>query len=343
MRSVRIGLIGLSVAVIGTTGCESLKRLGQWNRPPANTAMLEDRDPAQFVSYLNQQAGYLQSIRYDDVAVSARGPEGPMPRLTEGTLACTKPRNFRMMSGHLLTSGTEVDLGSNDQEFWMYIKRPEPTLLYASHTDFSAGKAALPIPFETDWVLEALGMSTYDPTLAYSADLDQKDRVYTLSWDAMTPRGDAVRKVIVFSGDRESGERPQVRKHVVLDANRNVVASAEIVEVERIVVPAPPNSRQAEVAYTVPRHVILEWPQQQYKMDLKLAKPRVNEGMSEREFNFFFRRPDISGANEVNLATANIRPASSRSASYRGSTPDTGYRPRFFGSIRPATGRAGSE
>ena len=343
MRSVRIGLVGLSVAALGTTGCETLKRLGSWTRPPANTAVLADRDPGQFVTYLNQQAGYLQSIRYDDVAVSARGPDGPMPRLTEGTLACSKPRNFRMISGHLLTSGSEVDLGSNDQEFWMFVKRPDPTLLYASHDDYAAGRAALPIPFETDWVLEALGMSTYDPNLAYTADADQKDRVYTLSWDDRTPQGEAVRKVIVFSGDRESGERPQVRKHVVLDAARNVVASAEITEVERRVVPAPPNSQQADMTYTIPTHVVLEWPQQKFKMDLTLAKPRVNEPFSDAEYNYFFRRPDIPGANEVNLATANIRPTSSRAASYRGSTPGSGHRPRFFGSLRAGTDRPPGE
>lgn len=328
MRSVKLAMIGLAIASLGANGCDTLRRLGDWARPPANTAPLEPRDAAQFVGYLNQQAGYLRTIRFDDVSVSARGPDGPMPRLTEGTLACSKPRNFRMMSGHLLTSGTEVDLGSNDQEFWMFVKRPEPTLLYASHTDYSAGKANLPIPFETDWVLQALGMYDFDPTAAYFVDVDQKDRVYTLSWDTRTPQGQDVRKVVVFSGDRQTGGKPQVRKHVILDANRDMVASAEIKEVIETSAGVNPTTGQP-IVLQVPTHVILEWPIQKFKMDLTLAKPRVNETFTPQESDFFFRRPDIPGAQVVDLSRANFRPSSAR-----GATPSEGYRPRYFGSVR---------
>jgi hypothetical protein len=329
MRSTKIAVLGFALVVFGLSGCDTLKRLTTWNRPPANTAPLEQRSAGEFVGYLNQQAGYLRTIRYDDVSVTASGPDGPMPRLGEGTLACMKPRNFRMMSGHLLTNGTEVDLGSNDQEFWMFMKRPEPTLLYASHTDFSTGKASLPIPFETDWVLQALGMSTFDTNVPYFVDIDQKDRVYTLSWDARTPQGQEVRKVIVFAGDRENGNRPQVRKHVILDANRKVIASAEVREVQTMSAGVDPATGQPTMLQ-IPSRVVLEWPQQKFKMDLSLAKPRVNETFTPQQFEYFFRRPQIAGANEVNLANANFRPSS-----IRGATPgDSTYRPRYFGSTR---------
>ncbi|MCZ2343958.1 MAG: hypothetical protein LC104_19500 [Bacteroidales bacterium] len=328
MRSTKIAMLGLLLALCSATGCDTLKRLTTWNRPPANTAPLEQRSAGEFVGYLNQQAGYLRTIRYDDVSVSAQGPDGPMPRLGEGTLACMKPRNFRMMSGHLLTSGTEVDLGSNDQEFWMFIKRPEPTLLYASHTDFSTGKATLPIPFEPDWVLQALGMCTFDTNIPYFVDIDQKDRVYTLSWDTRTPQGQDVRKVIVFAGDRESGTRPQVRKHVVLDTNRKVIASAEVRDVQAMPGGMDPTTGQPTMLQ-IPSRVVLEWPQQKFKMDLTLAKPRVNEAFTPQQFQYFFQRPQIAGAREVNLSHANFRPSS-----FRGATPSDTARPRFFGSVR---------
>ena len=324
MRSMALLLTGFALVALASTGCDALKRVGSWTRSPANTAPLEARDAQQFVSYLNQQAAALRSIRYDDVSVSARGPDGPMPRLTEGTLACAKPRYFRMMSGHLLTSGSEVDLGSNDQEFWIFMKRPSPTMLYSSHEDFASGRSTLPIPFETDWVLQALGMKEYDLGLNYSVDIDQKDRVYTLSYDNRTPQGQDVRTVIVFSGDRETAGRPQIRKYVVLNPNRQVIASAEIREVREVSAELPGNS--AIVPVQVPTRVVLEWPQEKYKMDLTLGKQRVNAPMSQQEFDFFFRRPEIRGATAINLADARFRPSS-----YRGSTPTT-FRPRLFGS-----------
>jgi len=324
MRSMSLLLTGITLLALASTGCDALKRVGSWTRLPANAAPLEARDAQQFVSYLNQQASALRSIRYDEVSVTARGPEGPMPRLTEGTLACAKPRYFRMMSGHLLTSGSEVDLGSNEHEFWIFMKRPNPTMLYSSHADFAAGRSTLPIPFETDWVLQALGMKEYDPSWNYTVDIDQKERVYLLAYDSRTPQGQDVRTTIVFSGDRETGGRPQVRKFVVLNPNRQVIASAEIREVREATGELP--GQIGMIPIQIPTRVVLEWPQEKYKLDLSLGKPRVNVAMTPQEFDFFFRRPEIQGATSINLAQARFRPAS-----YRGTTPTT-YRPRYFGS-----------
>ena len=317
MRAANLTILGAILAMGPLSGCDFLKRNGGSQVTPVPGVPIEDRQANQFVAYLNQQAGPLTSVRYDDVSLSASDAGGNMPRLTEGTLACAQPRYFRLMSGHWATSGSEVDVGSNTNEFWMYVKRPEQTYVYCSHDDFTRGKAQLPVPFEPDWVLEALGMSTYDPNLTYQIDADQKNRVYTLSFDTRTPQGEPIRKVVVFAGDRAAGDRPQVLKHAVLDANRKVIAAAEVKEVKTIA--------SGTGAVQVPTHVVLEWPQQKFKMDLTLGRPRLNETMTAQEQAFFFVRPEIRGATPINLATSPFRPSSVRS-----STPD-GSRPRLFG------------
>lgn len=316
MRAVRVLLLG----ILAATGCKFLDTLGVKPRPPADTAngILPDRPAGDFVSYLNAQAAAVQSIRFDDVSVKASDQGNDMPRLGEGVLVCAKPRNFRMIAGHVLTSGTEVDLGSNSSEFWMYVKRPQQTFIYCSHEDFSQGKANLPIPFETDWVLEALGMAPLDPNLQYAVETNQKERVYTLTWESKTPQGEPIRKTTVFAGDRASADRPQVVRHVVTDANRKVIATADVREVR----PTP----VGDTTVLVPTRVALEWPQQKFKMDLTLGRPSVNGNLSQKDFDYFFKRPTISGANPINLAAARYTPSS-----YRGATPGDA-RPRVFGS-----------
>src|SRR5439155_20547163 len=133
--------------------------------------------------------------------------------------------NFRMTgSGRALP--IKLDLGSNPDQFWLYLQAPgdQPRYVYASHADFQSGKARMPggIPFEPDWVLQAFGLvplsetNQYDqmpqtagrratgdvqPAAVNSVPRNEKERTYTLAWPARTPTGQAVRKEVVFDAD----------------------------------------------------------------------------------------------------------------------------------------------
>ena len=316
MRAAAVTLI----AVTCLTGAQcSFIHKDKIAPPPGTRVPLEDRAAADFVHYLNAQANVVQSVRYDDVSLGYTDTDGWKPRLNAGELTCSKPRNFRLEAKTRITS-TEVDVGSNDSEFWMYIKRAD-WFGYCSYDDFSRGKVSLPIPFEPDWVLQVIGMSAYpDPaTTTYMIDSDQKARVYTLTWDTKTPQGEAITKTVVFAGDKAGGKQPQVIKHVVQDANKNVVATAEIKAVEAKAVAG------AAEPVLMPTHVVLEWPQQKAKMDLTLDDVRVNEPMSAEQTAYFFTRPKYDGVRPTNLATWRAQPSS-----YRGATPSAG-RPGTFG------------
>src|SRR5207245_11303738 len=76
-----------------------------------------------------------------------------------GKLACQRPRYFRMQAD--VVARTEADIGSNDQEFWYWIKRGDPYLIHCSYQDLANG-VRIPFPFQPDWVMEALGMSEYE-------------------------------------------------------------------------------------------------------------------------------------------------------------------------------------
>lgn len=301
MRTASVLLVGFAITCLTGASCP----FRGWGKttPVEQTGALPDLPAEKFVAYLNTQAGHLKTVRYDDVSLKATDEKGELPRLNEGTLVCSRPRNFRVISGHVLTPGTEVDVGSNDREFWMYVKRPQQTYVYCTHEDFARGKASLPVPFEPAWVLEALGMNTYDPAAAYTVEPSTKERAYLLSFDTKTPAGEAVRKTIVFAGDRAAGDRPQVLRHIVQDANRKVVATADVKEVKNVTTGTDPVTGNS-VTVQVPTRVVLEWPQQKFKMELVLGRAKVNEPLSQKDADYFFNRPEIRGANPVNLAEA---------------------------------------
>src|SRR5207237_6664367 len=117
---------------------------------------------------------------------------------------------------------------SNPEQFWIYVNDPtakQPLYVFCSHTDFETGRAKVPggIPFEPDWVMQALGMTTFPPTHQYKVEPNDRDRTYTLSWSATTPNGLQVRKEIVFDGDTATESRSQVKRHVIRDMRNRVV------------------------------------------------------------------------------------------------------------------------
>ncbi|HET6574621.1 MAG TPA: hypothetical protein VFG68_13515 [Fimbriiglobus sp.] len=291
----------LAALLAPAAGCDWLRKtaLQKDNGTQTHGGPIADVTPGQLVKYLNDQAGHLNTVRYNDLSIEvSMGRE--RNSLQSSTLICAKPRNFLLVGGRPVI-GDLLYIGSNDREFWMLTKRPlTEQYLYCSHADFERGAGQLPIPFDPEWALQALGMATYDPNLPYKVDTDQKNRVYTLSWDSTTPQGTPVRREIVLDPTRDD-RRPNVRQHRIRDAAGKLLGLADIREVVTVPVGG---------AYVkVPTRVVLEWPQQQTKMELRLGRPRVNEKITDADAAGMFTRPQPSrGVSPINLAEARLTP-----------------------------------
>jgi hypothetical protein len=274
------------------------------------TDTIADRPPEMFVTYLNQQSAAIQSIEFDNVSVSAASGSLIQQAVSlDGDLYCAKPRQFRLRAGLKLSPGI-VDIGSNPQYFWMHVKgAQEPNYVYCSHADYASGKATLPIPFDTEWVLQALGMTTYDPAAAYKVEVRQREREYALISEGQTPQGVKVRKITVFAADHDSKTAPVVKKHVIQDARGNLIATAEILKVKPVNGATDPATGQPTVVL-VPMDVTLTFQgadRQQMKLSMKLDKETVNPPMDEKKQQYLYTLPNL-GTHPVNLADYRFTP-----------------------------------
>jgi hypothetical protein len=304
MNRVRLSLL-VAAALLPLAGCETLK---DWmNRDKdrtKNNEPLPKVQPDQLVTYINERAARLQSLDYGDIRVAARSGGVPLPGL-HGNLAASAPKNFRM-TGQGGAMGAKVDLGSNPDQFWMFLDAPamKPMFVFASHSDFEAGKAKIPgnIPFEPDWVMQALGMVTLHPNNQYTASVDQKNRTYTLSWPAVTPGGASVVKEIVFDGDPATGNKPQVKRHVIRDTKGKVICSAEIKQAKTVQLAATDPRTGLSLAIQHPTLMVLKWDEQKFEMELELKTGVVNKPFTEEQAKRLFNRPNIPGATPIDLA-----------------------------------------
>ncbi|MCS7023016.1 MAG: hypothetical protein NZU63_14450 [Gemmataceae bacterium] len=308
-----IGL--LLLAGMMTAGCRQLddwRQQLQQRRGGRSGEAIPQVTAQQLVNYLNQQASRLRTLSYGEVRLTARegdGLKGAVSYTLRGRLAAAQPRYFHLHAQGGLAGG-KVDLGSNDERFWIYVDAPgsKPLYVYATHTDFAAGKAQLPgsLPFEPEWVLQALGMCTYPADGRYEAvQIDERARTYNLSWPTTTPTGLAIRKEVVFAVDTATGNRPQVLRHTVRDPRGLLICSAEIKSAYTF--PAGSTDPQTGHPHIVqcPNQVTLRWEQQKVEIDLRLDDARVNQPWTAEQLRAEFT-PRITGAVPINLAEARL-------------------------------------
>jgi hypothetical protein len=313
-------LILVAVVLAPGVGCKWMDDLRNGSGGGGDQVRGRDRKPLaplaaeDAVGYLNDRAGRLQSIQYGDVRLRASGRDILVPVNLHGDLAAAQPRRFRLTAEGKMAG--KVDLGSNDQQFWMYVNDTrQPVYVFCSHQDFESGKAELPagIHFEPDWVLQALGMTHFPeprgsqngPGVAYTVTPIDRDRTYTLSWTTTTPTRQTIRKEVVFAADPADSTRnqSQVRRHVMKDEKtKKVIASAEIKSAKTTTVTDPKTGQPAAVQY--PTHVVLRWEEQKFEMDLTLEQAQVNQPMHDEQTRRLFTRPDIRGTPARDLANA---------------------------------------
>jgi hypothetical protein len=275
--------------VLLLTGC--VNRGGLWPDTPRPAVAAEVPTKEALVSYLNDNAQRIQTID------CRRGMEldvkqGIRPSIgLKGRMVCQKDRNFRLQAE--FGGKTEVDMGSNRDEFWYWIGRADPPyLMHCSYQALSQG-VTLPFPFQPEWIMEALGLAQHD---ASRMEMHVSQATLELVERGVGAQGQPVRKVIIVSRARALPERPQVTAYVLQDANGKEICSARILEVYR-----DPSS-----GAVVPQRVALQWPSENTTLTLKLNGMIVNGNLDPNQALALFARPQMAGLQSYDLAAHSL-------------------------------------
>ena len=309
MRTRDLRLLAAAALLCQAVGCNWMREWrNQMGLAPGPTpgGKLRDEPAERFVQFVNKRADQLQSLEYSDVRMRVSGKGIPLAVNLEGNLAAAQPRCFRLRAMGKV-AGT-IDLGSNPDQFWVYAGGAgEPMFVYASHTDFETGRAKIPggLPFEPDWVMQALGLTRLPDGPKYEVRIDDRERTYTLGWSAKAPNGVPVRKEIVFEGDAASGSRSQIKRHVLLrdDAKRTLIATAEVRAAESFRAGTDEQGRLLAPGQ-YPTRLVLKWEEPRFEMDMTLDRGVVNGGLTDDRRAKLFTRPTDLGTPAIDLAVA---------------------------------------
>ncbi len=138
-------------------GCQYFRN--PWTMPRPDVFTSAPTLPA-ILEHVNQNSAKVQSLRTSGAELTSS-----MSSFGAGAdVFLERPQQFRLRAGRTLT-GTQVDLGSNSQELWIWVgglvTGGEPAMYFSRHDQLQQTAARQMIPIEPAWMVDAFGLPTF--------------------------------------------------------------------------------------------------------------------------------------------------------------------------------------
>jgi len=256
------------------------------NTYPANmprvlptTATLDD-----VINVINTNSGRIQSLHASEAEIYVPGAPS-----TTADIALERPQRFRLRAETRLT-GPEVDLGSNDELFWFWVRRsPQPAMYYCRHSDFARSAARQILPVEPEWLIEAMGITTLDPNGEHSAPMPVGQGRLRIETRLPRPEGDLKRAIIVDDA------RGWILEQHLYDAGGKPIASAIL-----------SGHRMDPLTQAIlPKQVKILWPISRMEMTIELNNVSINSLPGDPRL--MWSMPTYPSYTPVDLADPNLR------------------------------------
>jgi hypothetical protein len=287
-------------------GCRWLHPQPKYTPPPIFTAQ---PTLSQIVEAVNRNSSRIQTLSTNHATLS--GPGIPTLR---ASIVFERPRRLRLRAETGL-SGPELDLGSNDELFWIWIRRNEPkALYYCRHAEFSNSPVRQTFPIDPDWLIEALGITGFDPALAHQGPTPLGEGRLQVTTVVDSPEGTS-RKVTVVDG--RSG---LVLEQYLYDKYDQLVASSV----------ARSHRQDPLTGLIMPRVVDVRCPRAGLSLRIDLGNVQINR--PDGSHPNLFTLPQYEGWPSMNLCdpTIQIGPSSTNMAQKNGSRQPTRQAPPRF-------------
>ncbi|HVC92435.1 MAG TPA: hypothetical protein VND64_02035 [Pirellulales bacterium] len=218
----------------------------------------------------------------------------PMLPSLRAELHLDRPRRFRLLADTRIT-GPEIDLGSNDDLFWFWIKRsPQAAIYHCRHDQFYHSAAQSVLPVEPEWLIDSLGLVTFDPNLPHRGPEPVGTGRLRIETPLVTPNGPMTRVTLV-----DSSGGFVVEQHLY-DSRRQLVASAL----------ASQHSRHPETGAVLPARIEIKTPATAYAAAFSMRLDLRNLVVNQLPANAaqLWTAPSYPGFTPIDLADPNVRP-----------------------------------
>jgi len=239
----------------------------------------------QLLSAINANTAKVRSMICRDARLSAEGA----PMDLRANLAIERPINFRMR-GETAITGPELDVGSNPQEYWLWVKRNQPPAFYfGRHDQFAQSQAGQIFPIEPTWLIEAFGLVSFDPQQQIQGPVPRGNNQIEVRTQRMA-NGKPVQQVTII----DASTAVVLEQHLYTPTGQRIASA--LTSEHRLDVPS---------GAVLPRKIVLEWPASKMKLTIDMFDLQVNTLGPEQAA--LFQRPEYSGFPNVDLGAAGVQ------------------------------------
>lgn len=275
---------GVLLAAVDLSGCHLFQRRLPVQPIPPAFATMPTLD--QLITHINTNTAAVRQLSTNGATLDT--PGSGIPQLNVD-LSLERPKKLRLLANTSLT-GTELDLGSNDELFWFWIKRNDPpAVFYARHGQFHDSAAKQIFPVEPNWLIEAIGLVEFDPADRHEGPYQKQDGRLEIRSMHATPTGEQTRVTLV---DSQGGW--VVEQHVY-DEQGQLLASAF----------ASRHQRDPASGAVLPLLVEMKLPPAQLTLRLDVRSYVINQLYGDPAK--LFALPQLDGHQYVDLADPRLQ------------------------------------
>lgn len=287
-RNIVVLVLAVPSFLAGCQGRQFWLRRDAADMPPAAfTAQQPSLEDVVFV--VNANTNRVNQLHTENATVRAEG----FPAL-RANLAYARPRFFRMRAQLSQFTGRELDLGSNDELFWFWLRRDtRPAVYFARHDQFADSPARDIIPIEPNRLIDTLGLVYLDPAGKHQGPVRREANLLEVTSQIPTPHGDMSRILLV---DATYG---WIAEQHLYDANGQLMLSAR----------ANRHRFYADNGVTLPHHVevrLMPGQPSQMAFDMDVGVYVVNSLYGEP--SELWTLPTIGDYPTVDIADPQFRP-----------------------------------
>jgi hypothetical protein len=284
MNKTTLQLGFLLVVLTSATGAQCTRRDIGTYATSGPRVLSQNPSLGDVMQVVNANSAKIHSLFTTDASLTV--PDAPTLR---ANLALERKQRLRLRAETALT-GAELDMGSNDEMFWLWVRRQQPTTIYfCRHTQFANSAAKQMIPVEPSWLLDAIGMASFDPALQHSPP--QRNANGRISIQTALP-----------------GPTGQMNKITVVDEARGWVLEQHLYDVGgQLVASALTNRHWRDPASgaVVPQEIEIRWPATNFNLKFDVRQWQVNSTPADP--NQLFAMPVVPGWTAVDLADPALR------------------------------------
>ena len=216
-----------------------------------------------------------------------------VPRLS-AQVACEPPRRFRLRAQTAVT-GSELDIGSNDDLFWLWIRRHQPPMmLHCRHDQYDQSSARRLLPIRADWMPELLGLVNFRPE-------DRHEGPFPL------PDGRLEIRSRIQQATGVTGADGQLLKSTILDGTTGLVMEQHLFTEagERLASCRTTKHRvDPQSGAALPRLVEVSWPASGIEFNLELSAISTNNPSTDP--GQLWQMPAYEGYTPIDLADPSV-------------------------------------